>query len=224
MAAQTPCRQALALGLDVSGSVDAREYRLQLDGLATALGDAEVAAALLDPAGGTVDLAVFEWSDPTDQRLVIDWVTIRDAETLAEVQRRLHRTDRAEMGPSTGLGEALRYGLALLDQRPACWTRTLDLSGDGRGNTGRRPQDIPDAGAPVTVNGLVIGPGIGDAPDGGMDPQTHELAAYYTAYVIRGPAAFVEVAQGFDDYATAMRRKLLRELQAMAIGQLATVP
>ncbi|MCX8955594.1 DUF1194 domain-containing protein, partial [Ruegeria sp. NA] len=36
------CRQALALGLDVSGSVDSREYRLQLDGLASALTRPEV--------------------------------------------------------------------------------------------------------------------------------------------------------------------------------------
>lgn len=35
-AAQANCRLALALGLDVSGSVDSREYRLQLDGLANA--------------------------------------------------------------------------------------------------------------------------------------------------------------------------------------------
>ncbi|NNE51708.1 MAG: DUF1194 domain-containing protein, partial [Sulfitobacter sp.] len=34
--ASAACRQALALGLDVSGSVDAREYRLQLGGLAAA--------------------------------------------------------------------------------------------------------------------------------------------------------------------------------------------
>ena len=32
--ARAQCRQALLLALDVSGSVDAREYRLQLDGLA----------------------------------------------------------------------------------------------------------------------------------------------------------------------------------------------
>ena len=40
------CRQALALGLDVSGSVDAREYRLQLDGVAGALDDPAVRAAV----------------------------------------------------------------------------------------------------------------------------------------------------------------------------------
>ncbi|MCW1950803.1 MAG: DUF1194 domain-containing protein, partial [Octadecabacter sp.] len=48
---QTTCRQALALGLDVSGSVDVQEYRLQLDGLALALGDPEVTAALLAHPG-----------------------------------------------------------------------------------------------------------------------------------------------------------------------------
>ncbi|MEM9846126.1 MAG: DUF1194 domain-containing protein, partial [Pseudomonadota bacterium] len=46
-AAQAGCRQALALGLDVSGSVDTREYRLQTDGLAEALRDPEVQSAFL---------------------------------------------------------------------------------------------------------------------------------------------------------------------------------
>ena len=40
------CRQALMLALDVSGAVDQREYRLQLDGLANALLDPQVVAAL----------------------------------------------------------------------------------------------------------------------------------------------------------------------------------
>ncbi len=39
------CRQALALGLDISGSVDVAEYRLQLDGLANALQNIEVKRA-----------------------------------------------------------------------------------------------------------------------------------------------------------------------------------
>ena len=36
--AQADCRQALALGLDVSGSVDSAEYALQMQGLANAVG------------------------------------------------------------------------------------------------------------------------------------------------------------------------------------------
>jgi len=35
----------------------------------------------------------------------------------------------------------------------------------------------------------------------------------------RGPSAFVEVAEGFDDYEETMRRKLVRELLSQMIGQ-----
>ncbi len=41
------CRQALALGLDVSGSVDAREYRQQVGGIAAALASKEVRRKLM---------------------------------------------------------------------------------------------------------------------------------------------------------------------------------
>lgn len=112
----------------------------------------------------------------------------------------------------------MAFGFDLLDQQPTCWTRTLDISGDGKGNTGRRPQSVQSPDDGITVNGLVIGAddsALGDT----RDLQIGELAAYYRAYVIRGPAAFVETALGFDDYADAMRRKLLRELTTFAIGQ-----
>ena len=35
---------------------------------------------------------------------------------------------------------------------------------------------------------------------------------YYQEKVIGGPGAFVEQADGFEDYADAIRRKLIREL------------
>ena len=49
------CRQALALGLDVSGSVDTDEYRLQLDGLAAALTSPEVVSALISDAAAQLE-------------------------------------------------------------------------------------------------------------------------------------------------------------------------
>lgn len=217
--AQQTCRQALALGLDVSGSVDAREYRLQLDGLAQALGDPEVVAALMGQPGASVRIAVYEWSQPGDDRLIVAWRDLRTPRDIAEIQTTLQQTRRAEMGPSTGLGAALLVGLSLLEQQPDCWTRTLDISGDGKGNTGQRPQSVRNVPADVTVNGLVIGvDDMGSANQRNL--QIGELAAYYTAYVIRGPDAFVETALGFDDYAEAMRRKLLRELATLTIGGL----
>ena len=58
--ADAACRQALALGLDVSSSVDDTEYRLQLDGLAAALLKPEVRAAFLALPDAPVRLYVFE--------------------------------------------------------------------------------------------------------------------------------------------------------------------
>jgi uncharacterized protein DUF1194 len=55
--------------------------------------------------------------------------------------------------------------------------------------------------ADIVVNGLVIG--TDDAAD---------LAAYFRQTVILGSGSFVEVANGYADYARAMKRKLLREL------------
>lgn len=218
-AVQATCRQALALGLDVSGSVDADEYRLQLDGLAAALGDPEVMAALLGQPEAPVRIAVYEWSTHGDERLLVDWTEIADAAALSSLQSRLRGTLRATMRPSTGLGHALEVGFALLEQQPACWRRTLDISGDGKANAGRRPQDVSTTPTGVTVNGLVIG--SDDVRQGDeRQVQVGELAAYFTAYVIRGPVAFVEAAIGFADYEDAMRRKLLRELAVLAIGQL----
>jgi len=72
-AAAQMCRQALALGLDVSGSVDRDEYRLQLDGLAAALGDPDVMDALLYQSDAPVRLAIYEWSDPTQDRIILGW-------------------------------------------------------------------------------------------------------------------------------------------------------
>lgn len=216
---QTTCRQALALGLDVSGSVDVQEYRLQLDGLALALGDPEVTAALLAHPGAPVFVAVYEWSDPGDERLILDWRPVNNLNDINDIQLVLTSTLRADMGPSTGLGSALEKGFALLDQKADCWTRTLDISGDGKGNTGRRPQDVTDTPNGVTVNGLVIGVDDNISVNN-RNLQIGELASYYSAYVIRGPDAFVETALGFDAYQDAMTRKLLRELQTIAIGQL----
>ncbi len=214
------CRMALALGLDVSASVDAREYRLQLDGLAAALNAPPVRDALLG-GGGPVALAVFEWSGWADQRLLVDWTPVTGPEALAGVTARLVGAERQRMSDSTALGQALLEGAGLLARAPGCWRRVLDISGDGRNNDGPDPDmlDSDPALAGVTVNALVIGAdgrGTGDlrAADIG------ELSSYFRADVIRGPGAFVEVALGFADYERAMTRKLVREIAPAAMSAL----
>jgi hypothetical protein len=213
-AADAACRQALALGLDVSGSVDAREYRLQINGLAAALDNIAVRDALLSSPGAPVSVMVYEWSGPSDQAVIVPWAVIEDAATLDGFIETLLQTTRRDVSPGTALGTTITLGAQYLDQQPACWKRTLDISGDGMSNLGPRPRDVKDAiGARgITVNALVIA----------ATPQLEgdALASYFRAEVITGPDAFVETAVGFDDYEAAMTRKLLRELEVLAVSEL----
>ena len=209
------CRQALALGLDVSGSVDSAEYRLQLDGLANALSAPAVRDTLLASPDWPVRLAVYEWSGPRkfNRRLLLDWSPIRSDADLAQVIETLQATSRRNADPSTALGAAIRYGTDLLATQTDCPKRTLDISGDGKSNTGPRPRDVTSPPW-LTVNGLTVGD-----PDG-QRLSLQELTSYYETNVVRGSGAFVETAIGFADYEKAMTRKLLRELQGLSLAYL----
>jgi hypothetical protein len=216
--AHAQCRQALALGLDVSGSVDSREYRLQMDGLAQALSTPEVKAKLLSQTGTPVMLLIYEWSGPDDQQTVLPWHSITSANALDQVIDLLQNTERREASPGTALGQAMQVGAAHL-AGTECWSKTLDISGDGKSNLGIRPRDakpmILTQG--ITINGLVIG---ADAPsiDDARQTEISELSSYYRAEVILGADAFVETSLGFADYAAAMTRKLMRELQDVQLS------
>lgn len=217
--AAAECRQALALGLDVSGSVDSEEYALQLGGLAAALESEDVAAVLLAVPELPVHLAVFEWSGPGSQRLVLPWTAIDGAEALGAFTGGLRATGRVPSDPSTAIGEAMLYGASLLARRPQCPRLTLDLSGDGRANAVPRPARVRDMGAMegITVNALAVGV---DSPVHGDIRQAEiaALQAYFEAEVIHGPGAFVETALGYADFEDAMRRKLLRELEGLSVS------
>jgi hypothetical protein len=195
------CRLALSLGLDVSSSVDAREYRLQTEGLAAALVAPEVAEAFLATPEAPVMLQIYEWSGWQQQVVRLDWTSVRGAADLARIAIGLRGQKRSFEQFPTALGYALRFGGEGLAGQP-CTKRTLDLAGDGTNNDGvspeiaRRSLPVPE----ITINGLVIGANV------------ETLGRYYQQFVIQGPGSFVEVARDYDDFERAMRRKLLREL------------
>ncbi|GAB4385760.1 DUF1194 domain-containing protein [Albidovulum sp.] len=218
--AAAACRQALAIGLDVSGSVDAREFALQTQGLATALRSDAVRAALLELPARPVALAVFDWSGAEDQRLIVGWVEITEAAVLDSVAARIAQAARIERSPATGVGAAILYGARLISARPDCTRAVLDLTGDGLNNSGIAPRAVRLAPGPrpVTVNALVIGVDSDAGWDGG-EPGIAELTAWFRAEVIRGPDAFVETAIGFEEFAAAMERKLLRELAVLQLSE-----
>lgn len=213
-AAPAACRQALAIGMDVSRSVDRHEYALQVGGLARALTDAGVRAAFLDQPGAPVAVAVFDWSSAGDQRLIVPWTVVTGPGVLDDIAGRILATPKPADAGMTAVGSALRFGMALLEGQAGCTRLTLDLSGDGMNNSGPMPLDVATdiAGRAVTVNGLAVG-SPGAAGTVSLDPDLESLTEWYEAEVMRGPGSFVEQAVTYSDFASAMRRKLERELQ-----------
>ena len=201
------CRLALLLALDVSSSVDSWEDRLQRDGLAAALRDADVRAAFL--SGGPVALSVYEWSGKHQQHPILNWRMVGTDSDLDEIASAVAASQRIETEFPTAIGYALGYAATRFRTAPACRAQTLDISGDGENNDGFPPEmafkHFPFKD--VTVNALVIG-------------ATPALVTYFEREVLHGPDAFVETARDYPDFQRAMQRKLLRELQPRAIGLL----
>jgi hypothetical protein len=207
------CDLALVLGMDVSASVDAREYRLQMEGTAAALTSGPVRAAMF--AGGGVALSAFLWSGTSEQVLIAEWRMIGDSAALERFAATLAEALRPDFAGRTATGEALAFGAAYLALSPPCVRQVIDLATDGERNSGRSPREVMLRD--VTVNALSIG---GDLPlDHGIRGQEPGLTAYLEAKVIHGPGAFVEPAEDFADVARAMERKLLREIRGLTLAR-----
>ena len=133
-ASEAACRLALLLALDVSGSVDAREYALQTDGVAKSLTDPEVQELIFAMPDAPVALSVFEWSSASYQQIIQDWVLLETEADLWAVHDRLRGWPRSVAPDATGLGAALAYAVDHFETAPDCWDQTLDISADGKNN------------------------------------------------------------------------------------------
>ncbi|MEL6233190.1 MAG: DUF1194 domain-containing protein [Pseudomonadota bacterium] len=205
--AAQPCDLALALAIDVSGSVDPGEYRLQMDGLAAALRDPTVSDALV---GASAAVMVVQWTGASRQAVIVPWRRMLARQDLLALADEVERAPRLWRHFSTGIGEALTFSATQFDAVSDCRRRVIDVSGDGRSNEGVPPEDV---GAGLvrygfTINGLAI------------EGSEEDLTGYYRAFVIAGPGAFVMTAESFADYPETIRRKLLTEV-ALPVTQLA---
>lgn len=194
------CDVALVLALDVSGSVDRDEYRIQMDGLTAALGDPVVSEAMVN---AKASVTVVQWSGNTRQAVSVPWMRIESHDDVARLRGAVQASERFYRNYSTAIGEVLDFSVNLFSDLPRpCRRRVIDVSGDGANNEGMDPLSVRVLlrAANVTVNGLAI---EGSEPD---------MTGYYRENVMYGPGAFVETAEGFDDFPRAIRRKLLNEL------------
>jgi len=217
-----PCRLALVLALDVSGSVDEAEYAQQLNGLSFALNSAEVRAAILKNPETPVHLAVFEWSSRNHQFLVQPWTVLDSHNAIDVAVDRIRSYRKKRAGLKTALSTALLFAGELLEEKKECWQKTVDVSGDGKNNIGPAPSRVYelDTFIGVTVNALVVGnPSLPQKAGVGESLTQSDLQSYFEREVIHGRSAFAMIANGYEDFAQAMKRKLLREITFPVFGQ-----
>ncbi len=211
--AMAECRLALLLALDVSSSVDAAEDQLQRGGLVSALISPEVQNAFF-AADQPVALGVYEWSGRYNQEVLLDWTLINNRADIVRAAEVIADSKRSHNDFPTAMGYALGFGAEMFARGPKCLRQTLDMAGDGQNNEGFGPliayREFAFQG--ITVNGLVVNAADFEGEVG--------LIAFYQREVMRGPGAFIVIADGFDDYSRAMRQKLERELTPPSIGAL----
>ena len=196
------CGMALLLAMDVSGSVDASEYRLQVDGLAAALRDAEVLDALMRQRAA---VSVVQWSGVGEQELSIPWTRLEEPAQVHDLAAAVAAMRRAFRLGNTAVGDAISFATAQFDSVPQCLLWVMDVSGDGDENEGFTVGTARRAAIMrgIIINGLAIeAPGTGRA-----------ITNFYRNWVVT-PGGFVETAVNHHDFARAIRYKLLRELVA----------
>ncbi len=202
----------LVLAVDVSLSMDNAEQRLQRDGYVAAFRDPQIHKAIQSGPNGRIAVTYLEWAGGGIQSVVLGWqvlATPADANAFADALA----TKPISRNLMTSISAAIDVSADLFDRNDVKGLRrVIDVSGDGPNNSGGLVEDARDrAGkAGITINGLaiVVAPGRGeysyfDLPD---------LDRYYKDCVITGPGAFMLSIKKREEFATAIRQKMLLEI------------
>lgn len=194
----------LVLAIDSSASVDSSEYYLQLDGIADAFRRPEIISSILQHGDG-VAVSLVQWGGWADSILDPPWRLLETRADIENFSLEIERVERRHVGHLTAIGHAIDVSVELIESNSVHGRfRKIDISGDGRNNSGRPPGEARQHAIAknITINGLAI---LTDDPG---------LLDYYRANVIAGPAQFVLHAESYNDFAVAMANKLHRELLA----------
>lgn len=193
------CEVALALTVDISGSVDREEYALQMNGLAGALRDPTVSDALVARKAA---LLLVQWTGTSRQVVSLNWTRMNTHEDVESFAKKISQSPREWRNFSTAIGDALTFTSGQFGAVPDCKRKVIDVSGDGYSNEGVDPlairQHLIDDG--FTINGLAI------------EGSAEKLTEYYRDFVIAGPKSFVMTANTFDEYPKRIKQKLFREV------------
>lgn len=209
--AETPVDLELALAIDVSRSIDPGEAQLQRKGYIEAFRDPKVIRAIETGMLGRIAVGYFEWAGYGHADIIVDWMLVDGAASANAFADALERGDPVSAS-RTSISGAIEFARPWFDNNGfEAVRRVVDVSGDGPNNWGEMVNKARDraVAAGVTINGLPIldtGSGLFSRFNIGS------LDLYYRDCVIGGSGAFLEIAADFNDFARAVRRKLVLEI------------
>ena len=211
----------LVLSVDVSGSVDQTEFELQRQGYVNAFRDAELIGLIAGLEHG-IAVTLQYWS--TTSATPLNWYHITNAATANAFADTIAAAPRPD-GNLTNVAAAIESATDLLLTNDFDGDRlVIDISGDGGQNvnlagnyycskiyrsqtnldpactglvTAARDASIAEA---ITINGLPILTDVAYLDD------------YFLEYAIGGEGAFVQAAETFSDFETAVKTKIKREI------------
>lgn len=221
---------ALVMAVDISQSVDENRYRLQMEGIAKALEDPGVIRVITSGPHHAILFTLVGWADRP--RVLLPWTWIASASDAAAVAKML-RSLPTSSGEYTCLGRMLKYlADVTLNPVPVKANRiVIDVSGDGADNC-TSIEHVREQRDRLVADGAIIN-GLPILEDGTQAPlqrwnrapgstqsefplpskdDANTLTLWYERHVMGGNGAFVITAEGYEDFARAIRRKFIQEI------------
>ncbi len=216
--AQVSVDLELVLAVDVSGSVDEVEGKLQRMGYVKAFRSPSVLRAIQSGRHKSIAVTYMEWAGFDTQRVVVGWKQIHDEASAEEFASLLSR-EPIGVGPYTSISGAIEFALPMFENNGfTSERRVIDISGDGPNNSGDYVTNARERAirAGVTINGLPI---INNRPSPWGRMPMPNLDLYYRKCVIGGRRSFLVVANDFKSFGRAIRRKLILEIVGLPMTE-----
>jgi len=214
--ASTPVDLELAMLVDVSRSVDAKEFLQQRDGYVAAFKDpALFTEHIAKGAHKRIAATLIYWSSPDKRVVAVDWRLVDSVESARAFGEALVAATPGKVdlsGATRPFDGTTAPGSAILFAFPQFATNAFEgkrkviiLSGDGTENAGPATHKVRDdalENGVDTINALPIG--------------SEALRAWFTKNVQGGKNAFTVSARDFPDLPTALQTTLRRTLSGAA--------
>lgn len=208
----------LVLAVDSSGSVPISAVAAQREAFADAFLNKRLQDAILTGPIHKIAIIYFEFSDQSQQQVVVPWMSISNANEIKAFSTKLKNSRLGFLRGDTSISVAMKFAQnTLLDNNYLSCRTVLDITGNGRNNNGPNVKNVSDSlvSENITINALSINAKVTDQKgpynylfsryDGPIDK-------YYENQVIGGPRSFVLSIDEKEDYVDAILRKLIMEI------------